>query len=176
MNDRYRIIDDVLPEYLIERIRKIASLEKWSVTLTAGEDDPHVSLAITFTEKEDTPLCELITMASNFIGEHAGKTEEDVLRIRLGLIFRDTDKSHKNSKHIDLPNFICTTALVYLYDSDGDTFFYDGDEVAFSVTPKRNRCIIFDGDIYHCSSTPAENQTRMTLNINFAGKPNFCQN
>jgi ectoine hydroxylase-related dioxygenase (phytanoyl-CoA dioxygenase family) len=76
-----------------------------------------------------------------------------------------------------LPSEFHTTALLYLNDTDGDTYFYkENGDIDFQVSPKANKVIIFDGDMVHSSSTPTQTQYRIALNFNFAGKPNFCQN
>jgi len=82
------------------------------------------------------------------------------------------------------------TGLLYLNDSDGDTYFYDNyydpavDEdfsqfdyyqkfiiehlkLQQSVTPKSNRLVLFDGYQYHASSCPIKTQLRVVMNFNY---------
>ena len=66
--------------------------------------------------------------------------------------------------------------IYYVNDSDGDTIFFnekhtgtiDNSKKTISqrITPKKNKCIIFDGLQYHAGSTP-KNSHRMFININF---------
>jgi hypothetical protein len=79
-----------------------------------------------------------------------------------------------NNPHVDLPiNHL--VILYYLTDSDGDTIIYNEMEksenytVLQTVTPKKGRCVVFDGRRYHSSSRPTEN-IRCILNINLLTK------
>jgi len=66
------------------------------------------------------------------------------------------------------------TVLVYLNDSDGDTYFFDQYSFANvvepnltihkSVTPKRNCAVMFESNRLHASSPPSSS-VRFTLNI-----------
>jgi hypothetical protein len=78
--------------------------------------------------------------------------------------------------------------LYYANDSDGDTFFFDQTtkeypdpakviamahdqhqkefSVAKRVSPKKGRCVIFDGSRYHASSSPQNNQ-RCVINFSY---------
>ena len=57
--------------------------------------------------------------------------------------------------------------LYYINDADGDTFFFDSDGmIIHRETPERGKMVIFDGSIFHASSSPSKN-IRMTLNINY---------
>jgi hypothetical protein len=98
-----------------------------------------------------------------------------ILRMRafLQLPIASNDSTINNA-HTDMPiNHL--VALYYLTDADGDTFIYNETErsetytVKKQVTPKRGRCVIFDGRLYHSSSRPTNNK-RCVLNINFLPK------
>ena len=71
--------------------------------------------------------------------------------------------------HIDqqYPHIV---ALYYINDADGDTVFcdeHDHSKIIHRETPKRGKCVIFEGlHTYHASSSPTKN-IRMTLNINY---------
>lgn len=73
----------------------------------------------------------------------------------------------KNNVHIDstVPHTVC---LYYVCDSDGDTILFDKytKEVIQSVTPKKNRAVLFNGLIPHCSSVPSKSK-RCVINFNF---------
>ena len=61
-------------------------------------------------------------------------------------------------------------ALYYINDADGDTIFcdeLDHSKIIHRETPKKGKCVIFEGlHTYHASSSPTKN-IRMTLNINY---------
>ena len=83
-----------------------------------------------------------------------------------------------NHPHIDMP-FPHTVLLYYINDSDGDTIIYNetlsdipDNEVKINnttiltrVTPKKGRCVFFNGIHYHSSSQPI-NRTRAVINFN----------
>ena len=93
-------------------------------------------------------------------------------RMRLGLQVRVDSTSIVNKPHIDHyhPHQVL---LLYLNESDGDTFFYNNHgEIIKKISPKANSAVLFDGSIMHSSSTPCKNSRRIALNINF----NFLEN
>ena len=67
--------------------------------------------------------------------------------------------------------------LYYINDSDGDTFFFnerypylsEGSVVTVKerISPKAGRGVVFDGFMYHASSSPIKNQYRCILNVDF---------
>jgi len=60
--------------------------------------------------------------------------------------------------------------LYYINDCDGDTIFFDKNQKEYKrVSPKKGRCILFDGSIYHTGSKP-KNKSRGVININFKAK------
>lgn len=86
----------------------------------------------------------------------------------------NTDDVTPNNPHVDLP-IKHLVVLYYLTDSDGDTLIYNETEkseiytIKQQVTPKKNRCVIFNGSLYHSSSRPTNNK-RCILNINLLAK------
>lgn len=109
-------------------------------------------------------------------GEHAGFDVDMIFRMRafLQLPVAGADTDSVNNPHIDIP-ITHTVVLFYLTDSDGDTIIYNEREksdnytIKQQVTPKKGRCVIFDGSLYHSSSRPTNNK-RCILNINFTTK------
>jgi hypothetical protein len=62
----------------------------------------------------------------------------------------------------------CLTAIYYVNDSDGDTFFFDNELNAIhNQTPKKNTLILFKSDLIHASSPPRKTNFRSTINIVF---------
>jgi hypothetical protein len=68
------------------------------------------------------------------------------------------------------------TMIYYVNDCDGDTVFFEEKytgvnvntkkTVSRRITPKKNKCVIFDGLNYHTGSVPSLSN-RVVLNINF---------
>lgn len=170
-------IDNLLPDDIFTRlVNRLEEAEHWGITstTTGKQDNDHKSMSFMRYHHNGTPLDELLGIVADRIGSYCGKTANDLLRVRGGLIWRDGD-SIPNKPHTDLPNEEAhTTALLYINDTDGDTYFYkESGEIDFQVSPKANKAIIFDGSIVHSSSTPTQTPYRITLNFNFAGKANF---
>ena len=90
-----------------------------------------------------------------------------VLQSRCFMQMPQVTKRLHNNKHIDatVPHLV---VLYYVTDSDGDTFMFDGVDVIKTVTPKKNRVVIFNGSTYHASGTPAVSK-RCIINFNIVG-------
>ena len=67
--------------------------------------------------------------------------------------------------HIDMdePHLVC---LYYINDSDGDTIFFNKNNIIKEVSPKKGRIALFDGSIEHSAGIP-KTFPRFILNINF---------
>jgi hypothetical protein len=71
----------------------------------------------------------------------------------------DVNKEYKTklknyAAHQDF-SFKHTVVLYYVNDADGDTVFFDNDNnIVQSVSPKRGRVVVFDGEIYHGGGIP----------------------
>ena len=78
--------------------------------------------------------------------------------------------------HIDLeaPHKVC---LYYVNDSDGDTCFFDGPEgeIVDKVKPKKNRAVIFPGELYHAPYWPTTNP-RAIINMVWVGDSKLIVN
>lgn len=90
-----------------------------------------------------------------------------------------TDKPY-GLPHVDgIRDFPYTAAVYYVNDSDGDTVFFketindiSPNNIPFDMTvcktvsPKKGRLVVFDGNIYHSSGKP-KNDIRCIINYNF---------
>lgn len=120
------------------------------------------------------------------IQDHLGQ-KCNFTRLRVALHENINNSSKYNNPHTDYQEDHYS-AIYYLNDSDGDTFFFkEYDDPNFgtiqqrwdkiqsitnftvekSVTPKKNRIVIFDGHQFHASSHPKESPYRIILNVNF---------
>ena len=78
---------------------------------------------------------------------------------------RFTDRYH--TPHIDNAFEEQITAIYYVNDSDGDTFFFDNSgNITKRVTPKKGRLVWWKGKIFHAKSSPTVSTHRVVLNFN----------
>jgi hypothetical protein len=90
-------------------------------------------------------------------------TIDNVFRSRARLTL-NRERSKIEDKHIDY-NFNHLVILYYINTTDGDTVLYDGENIIERITPKRGRCVLFDGSIQHASSSSTLSP-RIVLNNN----------
>jgi len=125
-------------------------------------------------------LEECIIEALRYINQPISK----MLRIRLGLI-TVTQDTVVHTPHIDFP-FEHKTGLLYLNNCDGDTILYDkkyntdydkdeydqmvrndpGEPIT-TFNPEENKLVLFDGLLYHSSSSPTTSDRRVVVNFNY---------
>lgn len=123
------------------------------------------------------------------IEEVMNKRISTLYRIRVGLLIPTRDISYKyNSPHVDFiwPHY---TACYYVNDCDGDTVIFNETlsnikedisedtlndfvvnsefTVKESVSPQKNRIVIFDGYNFHASTKPVNSERRAVITINF---------
>ena len=90
----------------------------------------------------------------------------EIIRCKINLIFIHPDMGDKlhGAPHVDMDDEM-TTAIYYINETDGDTFFFE-DEVT-RVSPKPNRAVIFNSMIKHAGSPPKIHKRRVVININY---------
>lgn len=97
------------------------------------------------------------------------------IRVKYNILVRNTDStpSNYNTPHHDAVSN-AYSIVYYCNDSDGDTFlfneFYNGQNpdkltIAKRVSPKRNRCVIFESNRMHASSSPIYSKDRRVINF-----------
>ena len=97
------------------------------------------------------------------------------IRVKYNILVRNTDstQSNYNTPHHDAVSN-AYSIVYYCNDSDGDTFlfneFYEGKNpdkltIAQRVTPKKNRCVIFESNRMHASSSPIYSKDRRVINF-----------
>ena len=90
-------------------------------------------------------------------------------RLFLTIPYETELKNHAPHTDLDFPH---TSLIYYVNDADGDTVFFDDDEnIVERVTPKKGRCVIFDGLIPHGAGIPSKGP-RCIVNYNLhLGEP-----
>lgn len=101
----------------------------------------------------------------------------ELVRAKTNVLFRNVIGKY-NMPHVDELSQDFFSAILYLNDTDGDTYlfnqFFNDDFDRFSVykkvTPNKNKLIIFNSNRYHASSNPKINEKRLVINLVFKGK------
>jgi hypothetical protein len=97
------------------------------------------------------------------------------------LVQKHLEEGRYNTPHIDIAEPGHKSLLYYVKDSDGDTFLFNETHRETSrdrkpltirkrVSPRKGKAILFDSNIWHASSHPRENATRVVLNFVFKHK------
>lgn len=76
-------------------------------------------------------------------------------RARLTLDRPELSESDRiDNIHVDyqIPHLVL---IYYVNTVDGDTLIYENDKIVERVSPKRGRCLLFDGSLQHTSTSPA---------------------
>lgn len=122
-----------------------------------------------------SPYFDVVFPFFYFLEEKTGLLMASVERIKANMLMRKTDGDDQyNTPHIDIPTPPMKSLLYYVKDSDGDTFIFNetfNDQKALSVrkriAPRKGKAVIFDSNIWHASSNPRENTSRVVLNFIF---------
>jgi hypothetical protein len=113
-----------------------------------------------------------------FMEDKTGVALANVERMKANLLVQKSIGADMyNTPHIDIPDRGFKSLLYYVKDSDGDTFLFDqtyADKkpltVRKRVAPRKGKAVLFNSNIWHASSHPRENATRVVLNFIFAHK------
>lgn len=79
-----------------------------------------------------------------------------------------TIEIREKSFHIDIPNLVeknilYKTGILYFNDNNGYTKFKNGNK----VESKKNRLVIFNGNLEHSGTTCTDDKVRIVLNVNW---------
>ena len=93
-------------------------------------------------------------------------------RILDGFINNTTQTTNTDGEYHDLPHVDRKdkhiVLLYYVNDTDGDTILFDNDlNIIKRVSPKKNRVLIFNGNILHAGCSPIQSKKRVGINFNF---------
>lgn len=117
----------------------------------------------------------IIKLFESFVSKH-NIPVSGIMRIKINLVPRDFSPAglyHMPHVDSDGPHKVF---LYYVNNSDGYTHFfneeYNGEKpISFTerqkVSPLRGRGVVFDGKIYHSSSSPQDSDFRCVVNLDF---------
>ena len=91
-----------------------------------------------------------------------------VYRCKVNMNLIDTRFEGKyHTPHIDNGFDDQITAIYYVNDSDGDTFFFDdGGQVAKRITPQKGTLVMWKGKVFHAKASPVKSLSSAVININ----------
>mgnify|MGYP000314676583 CR=1 FL=1 len=90
-----------------------------------------------------------------------------ILRCKFNFLPKNSDNTY-HYPHVDDSEQNVYTAIYYVNDSDGDTYFFDEDlNVTNTITPKKGRMVLFDSNKFHSSSSPINSEYRIVMNTVF---------
>jgi hypothetical protein len=117
-----------------------------------------------------------------FMEDKTGVALAAVERIKANLLVqKPREDGTYNTPHIDIAEPGHKSLLYYVKDSDGDTFLFNETiretqraktplTIRKRVAPRKGKAVLFDSNIWHASSHPRENATRVVLNCVFSYK------
>jgi hypothetical protein len=174
-----KVIDNIISnkysQFLFDEIAKVP----WTFVpnISYGNDDNYSTSGFSysfylhkkFNNKEEKTIenseykyvAPMILSAFDAFGLNADL--ENVFRSRARLTL-NREKSIPENTHIDY-KFPHLVLLYYINTTDGDTVLYDEGNVIEKITPKRGRCVLFDGTIHHASSSSTLSP-RLVINTN----------
>eukprot|EP01050_Picozoa_sp_SAG11_P000650 SAG11_NODE_22_length_25040_cov_4.376729_18_plen_186_part_00 len=182
MNKIIKIYDNIIPEYVSDQICELTlghdNMLPWfySPSLTFPSNHPEYKFKPGVKHPvyyENTPpslyLFQLLQPLYCFSLKLNFELHK-IFNIKSFLDFPNPNPGPDLPPHVDIddPHWVL---LYYINDSEGDTILFKDDKITEikRVTPKKGRCIFFDGTIPHCGSTPST-LSRAVINYNFTGK------
>lgn len=100
--------------------------------------------------------------------ESTGLVYDTMDRVKINLLtqcnFSREDFHHTPHTDWDEPHYVL---IYYVNNSDGDTYIFNNDKkIIKSVSPKKNRFLLFPGYYLHAGRNPIEAETRIIFNYN----------
>ncbi len=175
IGDSMKSVFNTLPEPIVNQLDSICRNPTfpwyWLDDTTYQVADSHDGIkAQSFSHQiidEYEPVSQqtgLFESALHCIADKCDARVEDIYRVRLGLCYPDGMLHH--APHTDY-DFDHTTALYYVNEAEGDTFFFDKNhKIIHRESPLKGKMIVFDGSEIHASSSPTQG-IRIAMNVNF---------
>lgn len=118
------------------------------------------------------PLIPLVEKFANKVGKSGTLYRA---RVNLSLPFAGYPEGKYVGPHYDAKHLKSMNCIYYLNDADGDTIFFESEErdengnfkIAQTVTPKKNRLVMYDGDTMHSNFPPRTSKERWVINLIF---------
>lgn len=179
-------LDKEAQEKLLDMVSGEGSPIQWFFNAHTNVADPNGVYAISTPNTVDSfqmvsvvdlghPMYHLVLPMLRKLASKHGIEINNIMRIKLNLIAPDCNAEGHHMPHVDTADDH-KVFLYYINDSDGDTIFFNerhnGNPVNEltedrRVSPKMGRGVIFDGSIYHASSSPSDSSFRCIINVDF---------
>lgn len=172
------IIDKVLSDSYADEVKRalLSDYFPWYfndyVIQTSKEIDDSFQFthSIVNNNEAKSEVFQLIKPMIYFIELHTGLKIKNTVRIKANLITRNNSELNKDRTiHQDNPSSNYKSFLYYVDDSDGDTVMYEADKQTetLRITPKANKGVYFDSNVYHTSTQPTVAKRRVVINFVF---------
>ena len=185
------VIDDLMPKSFQDNIEAtlLGNNFPWyfqrDITSVGGSDQaPGFAHFYKHVDKApDSRMFDLVSLIAYMGADNYGFDFKNIIQVRSFLqtpLSSNMLANEVDALHVDLP-VDHLVVLYYVCDSDGDTILvdkkFDKNEGLITgsrytdyktikrVTPKKGRCLIFDGAYYHTAEQP-KNNTRCVINFN----------
>jgi hypothetical protein len=92
---------------------------------------------------------------------------KDVHKAKFNRLHQDVEFTGYNIPHRDMLDIDANyySFVYYVKDSDGDTVFFDNNDIIARFTPKQGDIVFFKSNIMHASCNPKQNKERIVLNV-----------
>jgi hypothetical protein len=168
------ILSDVSPIYWT--LNKETNVEHPGEVFAIADDKTYSSWQmVSYVEAGHPMFRPIMNLFESFVRKH-DIAVNGIMRIKINLVPRDFSPAGSyHMPHVDSdgPHKVF---LYYVNNSDGNTFFfneeYNGERpesftARQTVSPLKGRGVVFDGKIYHSSSSPQESPFRCIINLDF---------
>jgi hypothetical protein len=190
-----QVFDDIVPEKLAQKIEEYTlgkevkwELERATMIPEFNVKDPNLVEFLQFRhiikhadQKRDQHAYRFVLQIFERLSVKYGIMINDPFRVKYNLLPRieKFKELQYNTPHVDAADSHYGL-IYYVCDSDGDTIIFDQTSkehpmeraslfknftIKEKISPKRGRLVLFDGDQYHTSSHPTENDLRCIINI-----------
>ncbi len=178
IKDKFIIVDDFLPKDFYQLIS--SNLDEISWNYNHGTASPiHDDLGNFFFIHDIQYQKFFMFEFKKQIRQKIFDIDFKIVRCNLNLTLLDKSE-YQTTAHIDF-SYNHHVVLLYMNETDGDTILYDSEwntdkkelltnderdslPILKRISPKPNRCVVFDGKLYHSYFFPKTHNRRIVVN------------
>ena len=160
---KHEVIDNFLHETDMVNFEKIIMSNRcpwfWLNGVTTDEDEAMIFHLLIGEAEDNSPefndkITSVLSRKLNMQG---------ILRAKINCYSRTESLRHSNWHFDNKGNKEWKVAIFYINDNDGYTELKDGEK----IQSKRNRLLLFNGNIEHRSTNCTDEKRRVNININY---------